>query len=314
MLKRFFSEVEAADVITLFRHIAADSDALGAQFGVKAWIEATWPDKKVYALGEDLGSHATHFPPIDQVNDEIVKGSLAIVLDTANTARIDDERWKLASFVIKVDHHIAVEDFGDLQIVDETAGATCEILANMFHELKVTLNRDSAAYLYSGLIADTLQFSIASTTSKTLYAAAYLARFGIDIPSINAMNFDKSRKEFDYESYLRSHMQVIDEHIAYAIVSREEYEQFGLTLNEAKEKVYAFSHVNEFEIWALFTYHHEDDNHEPIYNGSLRSRHTAINDIANRYHGGGHKLACGVKNLTRSDIASLLHELSQRIA
>lgn len=313
MSELFFKWIEASDVITIFRHTGADSDALGSQFGLKTWILDQYPNKQVYALGEDLGSKGHLFPPIDHAFDEVIAKSLAIILDTANSARIDDSRWQLAAKKIKVDHHIEVEHFGDLEIVKETAGATCEILASLFQQDGRPLSSAAANYLYSGLIADTLQFSIASTTSDTLMAAAYLAQCHADIPRINRENFSKTLKEFRFETFIRSHFELLDNHLAYIILHPEDYEQFGLTRNEAKEKVYALGNVDEFEAWALFIEQSKSDGKEPLYQGSLRSKRIAINDIANAFNGGGHKLACGVKRLSPAMIEELLQQLLQRI-
>ena len=313
MSELFFKWIEASEVITIFRHVGADSDALGSQFGLKTWILDQYPNKQVYALGEDLGSQGKLFPPIDDVADEVIANSLAIILDTANAARIDDARWQLAAKKIKVDHHLEVEHFGDLEIVKETAGATCEILASLFQKDGRPLSSTAANYLYGGLIADTLQFSIASTTSDTLLAAAYLAQCHADIPRINRENFSKTLKEFQFETFIRSHYKLLDGHLAYIILHAQDYEQFGLTRNEAKEKVYALGNVNEFEVWALFIEQAESDKNEPLYQGSLRSKQTAINDIANAFNGGGHKLACGVKRLSPAMIEALLQQLLRRI-
>ena len=70
--------------------------------------------------------------------------------------------------------------------------------------------------------------------------------------------------------------------------------------------------VDEFEAWALFTEKEKDAQGNRIYNGSLRSKNKTINDIANKYHGGGHRFACGVKGLTQETIQTLLQDLSQR--
>ena len=313
MSEQFFKWIEESELITIFRHVGADSDALGSQFGLKTWILTQYPNKQVYALGEDLGSQGNLFPAIDQAADETIAKSLAIILDTANSARIDDSRWSLAAKKVKVDHHIEVEHFGDLEIVNETAGATCEILAGMFQKDGRPLSREAANYLYSGLIADTLQFSIASTTSNTLLAAAYLAQCQADIPRINRENLSKSLKEFRFETFIRSHYQLLEGQLAYVIVHQADYEQFGLTNKEAKEKVYALGNVNEFEVWALFVEQPNGEGSDSLYQGSLRSKQVSINDIANAYNGGGHKLACGVKRLNPAMIDELLQRLLQRI-
>ena len=42
---------------------------------------------------------------MDQVADEDYQEALVIVCDTANTARIDDQRYTTGDFLIKIDHH-----------------------------------------------------------------------------------------------------------------------------------------------------------------------------------------------------------------
>lgn len=312
-MERFFACIREYDTITLFRHIGADADALGAQFGLKQWINETYPHKKVYALGQSVGSAAVHYPQIDEVDDTAVQNSLAIILDTANASRIDDERWQTAAYRIKVDHHILVDRYADLEYVEDKKGATCEILANMFQAQGATLSKQCAEYLYSGLIADTLQFSINATTPQTLMSGAYLVAQGVDVAKVNDQNFTKSLKEYRYETYIREHVQCYHEHVAFCKITRTEYEQFDLSYNEAKEKTYALSHVNEFKAWILFVESNDSTKESPLYNASIRSRNVVINDIAMRFNGGGHRYACGAKNLNEAQIQALLEQLAQRI-
>ena len=62
-----FELVEQYDIITIYRHVSPDADALGAQFGLKQWIQETYPQKQVYALGRDAGSKQSLFPQMDVV-------------------------------------------------------------------------------------------------------------------------------------------------------------------------------------------------------------------------------------------------------
>lgn len=310
-----FSLVEQYDVITIFRHISADSDALGSQFGLKQWIMDKYPEKQVYALGNSVGNMAKFFPAIDEVSDDVVASSLAIILDTANESRVDDQRFKSAKYKLKIDHHILVDSYADYEIVYDIKGATCEILAAMFEKNNEKLSSQCAQYLYTGLIADTLQFSISTIRGEALRTAAYLIECGVDVARANEENFSKTFKEFTFENYLRSKAQMKGNILPYVIVETEEYEKFGLTLNEAKDKVYVFGKVFEFEAWTLFIANGQKTaDGRTVYNGSLRSKHKTINDIANRYNGGGHRFACGVKNLTMDKIELLLEELYQRVS
>ena len=71
------------------------------------------------------GMPAASSPQMDVVPDETVAASLAIILDTANGARVDDDRWSKAVRTLKIDHHIVVESFADVEVVEDLFGATC---------------------------------------------------------------------------------------------------------------------------------------------------------------------------------------------
>lgn len=309
-MNRLFELVEAYDTITIFRHVAADGDALGAQFGLKQWIKDTYPDKKVYCLGHDLGSIHHLFESIDIVEDNVVADSLAIVLDTANRERVDDARFLSAKEILKIDHHINVDAYAHYEIVNERASATCEVLVSMLrHHQQQALSTKCAQYLYYGLSSDTNNFTNGSVSEETFLDAAYLMRSGLDMSAIHYNLRSRSLNVFHYETFLR-HNIMIEDDVAYCIVKQEDYQKYNLTFNEAKEKVYVMSGLKDIAIWCLFI-EKENSGEEVLYNGSLRSSRIAINEIANHYHGGGHKNACGVKQLSENDIHRLIAELKQ---
>lgn len=298
--------VEQYDTIAIYRHCNPDCDALGAQFGLKTWIKTYFPEKKVWALGFDQG-HQYVYPSSDLVSDEELKNSLAIIVDTANIERVDDGRYSLAKVILKIDHHLVVDDFGDETIVVEGCASTCQILTLLFHEcLKQPLTRDIATYLYTGLVTDSINFSANYTSSESLMAGAYLLECGIDHARIQQELFDQDFASLKFKSYLLDQVQLYQDHVAYVILDQVQLDTWNLTGNEARAKVNYLAGIKEFYIWALFTYDQETNS----YSASLRSKQVAINEVANAYHGGGHKNACGVKNLSRKEVDSLLSDLA----
>lgn len=308
MEQAFFQAIQEAKCITIFRHIHPDWDAIGAQLGLKTWIQETYPDKKVYALG-DPGNFSEYQKYLDDIDDETIASSIAIVVDCANHERVDDVRFQIAKKVIKVDHHPEVDHFGDMEIVRVSAGATCEIVTNLLRNVKAKLSKECASFLYQGLLMDTARFSINNTTRDSFLAAAYLCEAGIDLPKLSEACISLSLNEYAFVSFLRSHMQIYKDKIAYAILEQEDYESMGLTFEQAKDYVYIFNHIDELSIWTLFTKKPDSDS----YKGSLRSRKVVVNDIARNYHGGGHALASGVSLSNREEIDSLLEALYQRL-
>lgn len=306
MYKTLISYLERYDTILIFRHTMPDGDALGSQFGLKHFILHHYPDKKVYALGkrEKLKSF---FPASDSFEGDC-HHALAIVLDTANHERIDDERYLSCKEILKIDHHPIVDNYGQDNLVEVSASATCEILTKMFMEAQAPLDAQAATYLFCGLIADTQQFSISSVSSLTFACASYLSQFQVDIRLCNEKMFSSTLQEYQYEALLKNKVQIINQHLAYCIANLEDYENSHLSFVQAKDKVYVMGKVADFEMYCLFT---QDET--GTYQGSLRSKRIQLNDIAAKYHGGGHAFASGVKNLTLDQIHCLLNELNQRI-
>lgn len=304
MFSKLIQKIEQYEIICVYRHTLPDGDANGSQFGIKTWIENRYPHKKVYALG--IENQETFFPACWHETLDF-ENALAIVCDTANHQRIDNDSYARCKEIVKIDHHPVVDDYADFSIVNEKACATCEIISQMLMEANEPLTSVTATYLYCGLLTDSQRFSLPNVTQKTFEIAAYLSRFGIDIPLINQKMFSSNLIEYRFETYLRSKLKMIGNHLAYIIIEKEEYERFGLTFQKAKEKVFIMNHVNEFEIYCLFT-----EQPEGNFAGSLRSRNTKLNDIAALYHGGGHNFASGVKNLSRIQIDELLLLLEKR--
>jgi phosphoesterase RecJ-like protein len=99
--------------------------------------------------------------------------------------------------------------------------------------------------------------------------------------------------------------------MAYVIVSLEDQKTWQVSGPHSRDFVSEFGHVREFQAWAIFSEKEADGKH--LYDGSLRSKTAALNDLAAEYHGGGHKNASGVKNLTRQDIEDLTAKIAERL-
>lgn len=305
MWDKLLELIDKYDTICVARHVNPDGDANGSQFGIVTYLQENYPNKKIYPLG--IENKKTFFPPCYHGEVDF-SCALAIVCDTANRERIDGEGIDQCKEIVKIDHHPVVDNFGSLNIVDEKTCATCEIIARMMMEAGVKLSKLNATYLYCGLLTDSQRFSLPSVTPKTFEIASYLLSFGVDIQLCNRKMFMGNLDDYQFETYIRSKIQIVDGHLAYIVVDQHDYEQFNLSFQKAKEKIYVLANVEEFEIYCLFT-----QDMDGSYVGSLRSRKTLINDVAAKYHGGGHQFACGVKKLNKEMIVKIVSELNSKI-
>ncbi|HEY4537121.1 MAG TPA: bifunctional oligoribonuclease/PAP phosphatase NrnA [Erysipelothrix sp.] len=300
---KFIEIVEKYETIALFRHQNPDGDALGSQVGLALWLKKNYPKKTVYMLGSD--DHNFHiFPKMDQVDD--LGDFLAIVLDTANRERIDDERYQLAQEIIKIDHHPVVDKYGDLRIVDSTRGSCCEIVADMLQTVdEYSFDEEIASKLLAGILTDTIRFSIETTSSKTLRTAAFLIDCGANITKLNQELFTRSKRFFELRRELSQKVQWVDK-LAYIYLSQKDLAEIGLDEREAKIFISIMADIREVEIWLMII-----ESEERGYTGSIRSRNITINTIAQEFNGGGHRLASGVSDLTKEQVETLIDTLAK---
>ncbi len=304
MFEGLLNFIEEFNTVTLFRHINEDNDALGSQFALKYWILENYPNKNVYVLGERTG--LSYYEQSDIVDDTIIEESLAIVLDCANSARVDDQRFLTAKKILSIDHHPYQDNFMDKEYRFVNYAATCEILTEFFHLENKAFSTRVATCLYRGLISDTISFKTRSTTSNTLKMASLLCEKGIDISLCNEEVFDISLNAFVVSNELKSKAIIKESGLVYCVVTFEELEKYNLTAQQVKEMVFIFQGVEEIKIWAIFT-----EVKPNIFNGSLRSKQKTINEIAMKYGGGGHALACGIKNLTLDQLNNCIDDLEE---
>lgn len=306
--KLLLQEIEKYDSIVLYRHEHPDVDACGSQFGLKSWLNENYPNKKVYAYGEEVCTQRD-FPTNDIETKDIVQNSLAIILDTANTARLDGKFYQEAKYLVKIDHHPNVEPYGDLMFVDSTYAAACELLTEFFSECTdKKISTQTAEYLYSGLLTDTLCFRTSNTTSNTLKMASILTAYGIKIAELNRILFDQSLSKFKFGCYIRNHIELIQDKIAYVILSKDILEEYNMNPSSARSMIDELGHVKEFEVWMIFT-----EDQEGLYGASLRSKTIPVSDIAQMYGGGGHLNASGIKNLNRKQLEEILDLFTARV-
>ena len=311
-MKIILDKIEAANTICVFRHQSPDPDALGSQFGLVSWIKETYPEKQVFAMGWHRGQSANLFGDYETVSDEVIRSSLAIILDTANRARIDDDRFALALDSIKIDHHPFTDQYAHYEYIDDSAASTSELICQLIRtKSEKALSTQTATYLYMGILTDTLRFSTQSTSASTLHCAAFLVNSHLNLSKINDDLFGMETNEFLFSNYIRHHAVIEEEGLVYIKLDRETLKRLNVTSGQAKEKVNELGLVRSFKIWALFIEQEEDGLIH--YNGSLRSRGLTLNDIAIKYNVCGHILADALKQLDDVKLESCINDLRLRI-
>lgn len=301
-------KINAYDTIIIHRHQRPDPDALGSQGGLRALLRQRFPEKRILASGSDEPSLA-YLTKMDKVLDSDYVGALVIVTDTANTPRIDDQRYDRGDFLIKMDHHPNEDVYGDLVYVDTTASSASEIIVDFAMETGLTLSDEAARLLYAGIIGDTGRFLYPATSSKTLALASKLREFDFDFATLSRQMDSFSFKIAQLQGYVFNHLEVDENGAARVNLTRDVMKRFDVTEAETSAIVGAPGKIDTIQSWAIFV-----EQADGTYRVRLRSKAVVINDIAKRHDGGGHPLASGANSYSLEENEQIYQEIKQAVA
>ncbi len=311
--KAILDKIRDYDRIMIFRHVRNDGDCVGSTKGLKRIIQLTWPEKEVYLIDKDTAAYLEFMGPEDEdVADEVYAEALGIVIDTASENRISNKKYKLCKELIKIDHHIPLENYGDIYWVEEERSSACEMIVDFYETFRDTLKIDSeaATYLYTGMVTDSGRFKYEGVTGATLRCAATLLDVGVDTETLFARLYLEAYGYLKFKAALYERMQITENGVAYIVIDKAMQEEFGLTLEQASACVGTLDSIRGSICWMVFI---ENGDAEGSIRVRLRSRFVHINPIAEKYHGGGHACACGATVYSMEEVAALLADADAHV-
>ena len=89
MFEQIWDLIKKNDSIVIYGHINPDGDCYGSQVGLKEIILANLPGKQVYITGSGVPPFFDVICKMDEVSDETIKNSLAIIVDGNDLARME---------------------------------------------------------------------------------------------------------------------------------------------------------------------------------------------------------------------------------
>lgn len=292
----------------IYRHVNPDLDAFGSQLGLYLFLKDNFPDHHYVLMGDMNNSAISLYHvklPRADVQDE---KTLGIVVDTANHERVDGDLSKCDE-VIKIDHHIVVDNFGDINIVDEKASSCAQIIALMIKNAgSYQLSPLAAQALYIGIVGDSNRFLYRSTDARTFDAAAFLTATGFDMEKVYQEMYVRPEKDLQVTRYILNNYMVSGG-VAYYILREENLQDLGISREEGSNYVNTLANIEEFKIWVAVTENVKDRN----IRVSIRSRYVPVNTIANDFHGGGHALASGATLKDFDELPRLIDALQDAI-
>lgn len=307
MKAEILKEIERYETIIIHRHVRPDPDAYGSQCGLGEILKTSFPEKKVYLVGKEEES-LNYLKRLDTISDEMYNGALVIVCDTANQARICDQRYHMGDKLIKIDHHPNEDQYGDLMWVDEDASSVSEMIYEFYlfgKDKGLKLSDEAARLLFAGIVGDTGRFLFASTTEKTFSYAGELIHYDFSRTRLFNDMYDVSENVVRLNGYVLQNFEILENGTGKMVITKEILKEFGTTAAEASLLVSALGSVKGVKAWVFFI---EEDKEIRV---RIRSKGPVINGIARKYNGGGHPLAAGASIYSWDKVNEVVNDLEE---
>lgn len=289
MENKLFQFIEKYQTIIIHRHSRPDLDALGSQRGLALVLKENYPEKKIYMVG-DMSARYAFLGEMDEIEDSVYKDALVIITDVAVANMVSDDRYKLGKEIFVIDHHKNPCDITDHVISDPTKVAVSELITEMLLKHNYRISKDAATALFGGIVTDSGRFQYGETTGDTLFTAGKLLNLGADKEFIYRNLYTESLEDRQMKNWFGTQFHTTKEGVAYLKNGEEVFKRFNIDFfNVSRGMVSVMAGIKEIPIWCNFTLDMENN----VIVGEFRSREISIVNIAKKYGGGGHDLACG---------------------
>ncbi|MGM0843962.1 MAG: DHH family phosphoesterase [Bacillota bacterium] len=307
MKDKIIEMIKEYQTIIVHRHVRPDPDAYGSQGGLVEILRASFPEKNIYAVGKEEPT-LHYLRRLDMIEDSTFTGALNIVCDTANSARICDDRYELGDKLIKIDHHPNEDPYGDIVWVDTEASSVSEMIYLFYkhgQDQGLKMTDEAARLLYGGIVGDTGRFLYPSTTQRTFDVARELIRYDFDRNELYNKMYETDPQVLKLEGFVLQNYEMLDNNVGCMTITKETLQQFNLLPAEASLLVSSLGKVRGITAWVFFI---EEEDQIRV---RFRSKGPVINTLAKKYNGGGHPLAAGASIFDWAQKEEVLKDLIQ---
>jgi phosphoesterase RecJ-like protein len=194
-----------------------------------------------------------------------------------------------------IDHHQKPDEYAEITYSDTSICSTCQMVYHFIETLGdiMTIDKDIANCIYTGIMTDTGSFRFRSTTSTTHRVIANLIDIGIDNAKIHQNVYDSnSYNRLQLLGKSLNNLKVIPElNTAYITLSKDEQNEFNAQKGDTEGVVnYALS-LKGIKLAAIF----KEDQTSGLIKISFRSKGDfSVNELSRlHFNGGGHTNAAG---------------------
>lgn len=310
-------EIRAAEHFLLVTHENPDGDALGSLVAMHKVLVALGKDSLMLMGADEFPlPHEYRFFDLDGLVTEPpadLQERTIVFLDCGNIDRNPLGAVKRDdAHILNIDHHHDNTRFGTVNLVDDEASCTAEIVWELMRALEVESTQEIAEALYVGLVTDTGRFMYENTGTRAHVMAADLIAAGVDVHGIY-------RRLYEGMPYAKLEL------LSRALVNVERFDDGALTIARLSrddfrlagaEESYSegiIDHLRSVEGTKVAALSRELVAHAGTGRKKVSLRATDgvvdVSQIARAGGGGGHRQAAGFSTeLSDADLVSFLRE------
>ncbi|MBN1480486.1 bifunctional oligoribonuclease/PAP phosphatase NrnA [candidate division KSB1 bacterium] len=287
--------------ILITTHLNPDGDALGSELALAHYLREV--GKRVFIINSDPLPHFLHFLTddvhIEQFSGERHAGIIdhcdgCIVVDVSEWKRLGEISTLIKARALPIaciDHHLSAGKLGDIQVLDEYASSTGELIYDFLKTVKANFSQSVVDALYTCILTDTGSFKFSNTTAQTHFIAANLLGMGAHFERIYAELYESDSKS---RTLLKGHLLAdmkfeCDDRFVWFVLSQELLKKTGAHLWEAEGFSDLARPIKGVEMSIMFS-----ESKDGLCKASFRSKgKIPIHKLAEHFGGGGHKYAAG---------------------
>src|SRR5215212_5779555 len=276
--------LKTLDRVAVTTHVGADGDAIGASAALLRLMRALGA-AAVFCHAEEVPSYLRWLLP-DEVFRELPEGHDLLVVDTSRPDRTGVPIPELGAR-LNLDHHEDNPLYGEYNLVDARAAASAEIVAGLYAQLGVPLDRFAAEAIYVGVRTDTGDFRFRNISPEAHELVADLLRAGVVPAEVHdRINRRGSIEQLNIIGICLANARQYGE-VLVSTVDNADYKRTGAGELDSKEAIDQLRTVSGVDVVAHLREVPEGTK------GSLRSETVDVGEVARLFGGGGHKLAAG---------------------
>ena len=295
--------LKKAQSILITCHVRPDGDSLGSAVGLADILKSVGKSVEIIVTDE-IPQRYTFLFEQDKarvIADDWTKADLTgfdtvVIVDTSVKAQLIPQFDFLNSChlpILVIDHHLESENIGTIELLDSSACAVGLLIAELARAWPVELNCATAKALFTSIASDTGWFRFPNADLRTYREVAELVQAGVRPTEIyTKLYLQASPARLKLQARALSSLELFcDERLACMSLTQEDFSQTQAKPADTEGLINESLQIGSVTAAIMLT---EQLNGSVRVN--LRSKgEINVAQIAERFGGGGHKLAAGVQ-------------------